>query len=68
MQNQKEIIIPKLENIIDLYYNLETAQDKNILLKSIISKVTYLKTEKAIKNDSDPTNFELHIYPKIAKI
>ena len=68
MQNQKEIIIPKLENIIDLYYNLETAEDKNILLKSIISKVTYLKTEKAIKNDSDPTNFELHIYPKIAKI
>lgn len=68
IQNQKEIIIPKLENIIDLYYNLETAEDKNILLKSIISKVTYLKTEKAIKKDSDPTNFELHIFPKIAKI
>ncbi len=68
IQNQKEIIIPKLENIIDLYYNLETAEDKNILLKSIISKVTYLKTEKAIKKDSDPTNFELHIYPKIAKL
>ena len=68
IQNQKEIIIPKLENIIDLYYNLETAEDKNILLKSIISKVTYLKTKKAIKKDSDPTNFELHIYPKIAKI
>ena len=62
MQNQKEIIMPKLKNIIDLYYNLETAEDKNILLKSIISKVTYLKTEKAIKKDSDPTNFELHIY------
>ena len=68
MQNQKEMIIPKLENIIDLYYNLETAEDKNILLKSIINKVTYLKTEKAIKKDSDPTNFELHIYPKIAKL
>ena len=68
IQNQKEIIIPKLENIIDLYYNLETAEDKNILLKSIINKVTYLKTEKAIKKDSDPTNFELHIYPKITKL
>ena len=40
----------------------------NILLKTIIGKVTYLKTEKAIKKDSDPTNFELHIYPKIIKI
>ena len=68
IQNQKEIIIPELENIIDLYYNLKTAEDKNILLKSIINKVTYLKTEKAIKKDSDPTNFELHIYPKIAKL
>ena len=68
IQNQKEIMIPKLENIIDLYYNLETAEDKNILLKSIISKVTYLKTEKAIKKNVSPTNFELHIFPKIAKL
>ena len=67
IQNEKETIIPKLENFIDLYYKLETAEDKNILLKSIIAKVTYLKTEKAIKKDSDPTNFELHIYTKILK-
>ena len=66
-QNEKEAIIPKLENIIDLYYKLETAEDKNILLKSIITKVTYLKTEKAIKKVSNSTNFELHIYPKILK-
>lgn len=67
IQTQKEVIIPKLENVIDLYDKLETAEDKNILLKSILSKVTYQKTEKAIKKDSDPTNFELHIYPKISK-
>ena len=60
-------MIPKLENIIDLYDKLENAEDKNILLKSIIAKVTYLKTEKAIKKDADTTNFELHIYPKIPK-
>ena len=66
-KQQKEIMIPKLENVMDLYYNLESAEDKNILLKSIIAKVTYLKTEKAIKKDADPTNFELHIYPKIPK-
>lgn len=68
IQTQKEVIIPKLENVIDLYDKLGTAEDKNILLKSIIAKVTYLKTEKAIKKDSDPANFELHIYPKIPKI
>ncbi len=68
MQNQKEILIPKLENIIDLYYKLELAEDKNVLLKSIIAKVTYLKIDKNLKKDSDPTNFELHIYPKISKM
>ena len=67
MQNEKDMAIPKLENVIDLYDKLENAEDKNILLKSIIAKVTYLKAEKAIKKDSDPTNFELHIYPKIPK-
>lgn len=67
MQNERGIMIPKLENVIDLYEKLETAEDKNILLKSIIAKVTYFKTEKAIKSNSDPTNFELHIYPKIIK-
>lgn len=68
IQNQKETMIPKLENVIDLYSKLESAEDKSILLKSILAKVTYLKTEKAIKKDSDPTNFELHIYPKTPKI
>ena len=67
-QNEKEAIIPKLENIIDLYYKLETNEDKNILLKSIIAKVTYLKTIKTIKKGSDPTNFELNIYPKIRRL
>jgi len=68
MQNEKEMMIPKLENVIDLYNKLENAEDKNILLKSIIARVTYLKIEKSIKKDSDPTNFELHIYPKIPKL
>lgn len=67
LQNEKDTMIPKLENVIDLYDKLETAEDKNILLKSIIVKVTYLKTEKTIKKDVSPTSFELHIYPKIPK-
>lgn len=67
IQSQKENMIPKLKNVIDLYDKLETAEDKNILLKSIISKVTYLKIEKAIKKNSDPADFGLYIYPKIPK-
>lgn len=68
IENEKEIVIPKFENVIDLYYKLENIEDKNTLLKSVLAKVTYLKTEKSIKKDSDPTNFELRIYPKIPRL
>lgn len=65
--NEKTLVIPKIENVLDIYDRLESNEEKNKLLKSIIEKVTYLKTEKSIKKDSDPTNFEIHIYPKIPK-
>lgn len=68
IQKRKDIIIPKLKNVIDIYNKLETSEEKNNLLKSILEKVTYLKTEKSIKKDSDPTNFEIHIFPKIPKM
>ena len=64
---QTKNIVPKIENVIDIYDKLETEEDKNALLKSILEKVTYIKTEKAIKKISDPTNLEIHIYPKIPK-
>ena len=37
------------------------------LRKTILEKVTYIKTEKVLKKNSDPNNFEIHIYPKIPK-
>ena len=61
----KRVLVPKVENVLDLYPNLQTAEEKNNLLKTIVKRVEYLKTEKAIKKDSDPTNFELDIYPNI---
>ena len=48
-EQNKEIIVPKIKNVIDIYSKLETNEQKNILLRSILEKVTYLKTEKAIK-------------------
>ncbi len=62
---EKKALIPKVENILDIYSSLQTAEEKNNLLKAIVHKVEYLKTEKSIKNGSDPTNFELDIYPNI---
>ena len=66
-EKEKTLVIPKLQNVLDIYDKLKSNEEKNKLLKSIIEKVEYLKTEKAIKKTSDPTNFEIHIYPRISK-
>ena len=67
VNNEKELLVPKVENLLDIYETLSTAEEKNDLLKTVLSQVTYLKTEKAIKKDSDPTNFIINLYPKIDK-
>ena len=67
INSNKKDIIPKIENVLELYDSLKDNEDKNNLLKTILEKVTYIKTTKAIKKDSDPTDFEITIYPKIAK-
>jgi len=61
----RKAIVPKIENVLDIYPNLNTPEEKNLLLKTVVKRVEYLKTERAIKKDSDPTNFELDIYPNI---
>ena len=61
----KKKISSNIQNVVEIYYSLESAKDKNQLLKKVLEKVTYLKTEKAIQKDSDPKNFQLNIYPKV---
>ena len=65
--NGKNLFGPKIENVLDIYNLLKTAEEKNELLKSLITQVTYLKKEKAIRKNSDPTNFIINLYPKINK-
>ena len=66
LKDKKEVF-PKIENIIDLYYKLETAEEKNLLLKTVLKKVVYFKDKKAIGKNADPTDFELNIYPNIPR-
>ena len=68
VSKERQNTIPKITSVIDIYFKLQTAEEKNNLLKTILKKVVYIKNEKAIKKTSDPTNFELEIYPRIPKI
>jgi site-specific DNA recombinase len=54
----KSRFTPRVTKIIKEYRNLKCAEDKNLLLKSVIRKVEYIKG-KDCRNDS----FQLRIYP-----
>ena len=36
-------------------------------LKTVIEKVVYIKEKKTLKKADDPTDFEIHIYPRLPK-
>lgn len=59
-KNNKEILVPKIENVIDSYYQTDNIELKNKLLKSVLEKVTYSKINPKTKDD-----FRLTLYPKI---
>jgi len=60
----KQVIIPKIENILEVYHTVETAYQKNELLKQVMEKAVYVK-DKAGTKTGGSDNFDLAIYPKI---
>ena len=55
--------IPNLEKCINNYFKVKTINEKNELLKSIISKIEYTKPK--VSNSSDTEHLELKLYLKI---
>lgn len=59
-KNNKQILIPKIEKVIESYYLTDTIEKKNRLLKSVLEKVEYLKIAPKSKED-----FNLKLYLKL---
>ena len=49
-QNQQKLIhiIPKIQEVIDGYELLPSVVEKNLMLKSILSRIDYDKTERNV--------------------
>ena len=60
--NGKLSIIPKMQNIIDCYYTIDSAAGKNAMLKEVIDHIEY---EKGPENRGKIDNFSIRIYPKL---
>ncbi|GHU57397.1 serine recombinase [Clostridia bacterium] len=65
IKNMK-IIIPHIENILDVYEN-STAALKNKLLREVVDKVIYIKTTNSRWHGSED-DFNLEVYPKTPKL
>lgn len=65
-KSEKNNIIPKVEKVLELYYKTDSPEIKNKLLKDVLNKVVYSKTQKT-RWHGDPNDFEIIIYPKIPK-
>lgn len=63
-EEAKEIIIPKVERILELYYSKDDPAFKNSLLKEVVDKVVYRKTTNG-RWHGRPDDFELILFPNL---
>lgn len=64
-QEAQKTLVPKIQTVIEKYWSYESAKEKNSMLRDILDKVVYVKTEKG-RGHSDA--FKLHVFPKIPKL
>jgi DNA invertase Pin-like site-specific DNA recombinase len=72
-KNKNEIqartqIIPMVSHVVDIYYKLDDPAEKNELLKKVLDKVEYIKTEKGNYNKKEIPTFEITLYPKFPSV
>lgn len=65
-EKAKKEMIPKVEKVLEVYYDLKDPAEKNKLLKEIIEKVVYTKNVNG-RWHNRPDDFELVLYPKLPK-
>lgn len=58
--------LPDTVRLIEAYDFNDTAQARNNILRQLIERVTYLKTEQNRRGGLDKRNFTLHIMPKVS--
>lgn len=60
-------ILPEIENVLDAYQYAQTGAEKNELLRSIIARVDYEKTQKARGKQKPAELMKLVVYPRLSK-
>ena len=56
-------LAPQIRSVLDAYSSTPTIGAKNVLLKTIISRIVYSKPARRYKNDSEFTGISIDIFP-----
>lgn len=64
-QQAIEAILPVCERVLDAYPLAKSAEQKNALLRSVVSRVEYHKTHAAKRNEKSAAFVTLDVYPVI---
>jgi hypothetical protein len=68
IEKQSLAAIPKVRRLLEVYTELPTASAKNDLLKDVIEKIVYTKTEKGSRWHENRTDrFKIVLYPRLPK-
>ena len=63
---RRRAFAPRLRHVLDAYEQAANAREQNRLLKTVIEKIVYTKTERVTAND--PGNLHLQIYPLLPSL
>ena len=65
-EKYSKTIVPKIERVLEVYHTVETAAEKNALLKEVVEKVIYTKKTNG-RWHNNPDKFEIALHPKLPK-
>lgn len=63
----RQSFIPQVENVLAAYEHMDTAAGKNNLLRTVIERIEYLKTEPNRRGQRNNANFEIKVWPRVPK-
>lgn len=55
--------LPQIRRVLDLYPTMETPQERNRLLKTVISRIVYKKPQRSYRNQDPALHLSLDIFP-----
>ena len=63
----QRIFISRLSFLLEHYHQIESAEEKNRLLKQLISKIEYEKNSRNKKGDHEKAAFTIDVYPYLPR-